>query len=120
MAAPKEKSGDIYHQTITQHGGVMNASQTGNVSAQQIVSGDMASLVPALTQMRAFFKEQNSLDADESVGLIAGAEKALSQKDDGKALALLKQVPKGAWAISKAVIPQLLLAFLKEHGVLPN
>jgi hypothetical protein len=120
MTAPKEKSGDNYHQTINQSGGVMNASQTGNVSMQQGVTGDMASLMPALSEMRAFFKAQNSLDADESVGLLAGAEKAMAQKDESKALKLLKQVPKGAWELGKTVIPPLLLAFLKAHGILPS
>src|SRR5437763_68079 len=36
MADDKQRYGDTYNQSITQHGGVMNATQTGNVSAQQL------------------------------------------------------------------------------------
>jgi hypothetical protein len=77
MAKEKERSGATYNQTITQHGGVMNASQTGNVSAQQLTVGQLDDLRPALAQMRAFFKKQeDSVDADEYAGLLASAEKA--------------------------------------------
>lgn len=59
------KLGDTYNQYITQRSGVMNASQTGDVSAQQITVSDLETLHAALAQMRAFFKQQDSLDADE-------------------------------------------------------
>jgi hypothetical protein len=72
MAKEKDKPGNTYTQHIVQHGGTMNASQTGNVSVQQLTVGELDSLRPALAQMRAFFKTQDqSVDADEYVGLLA-------------------------------------------------
>jgi hypothetical protein len=118
MAKEKEKLGDSYTQNITQHGGVMNASQTGDVSAQQLTIGELDNLRPALAAMRAFFKKQEeSVDADEYVGLLARAEKAAREKDESKMLGYLKQIPRGAWEIGKAVVPQVLLHYLKLHGM---
>jgi hypothetical protein len=117
MAEEKEKRGVTYTQNITQHGGVMNASQTGNVSAQQLTVGELENLRPALTEMRAFFKKQESVDADEYVGLLASAEKAAAEKDESKMLGYLKQVPSKAWEIGKAVIPQVLLHYMKLRGM---
>jgi len=34
----------------------------------------------------------------------------------GRLLGFLKQIPERAWDISKVVIPQVLLAYLKAHG----
>jgi len=118
MAEEKEKAGSIYTQNITQLGGVMNASQTGNVSAQQLTVGQIDDLRPALAEMRAFFKKQEeSVDADEYVGLLASAEKAAGEKDESKMLGYLKQIPGKAWEIEKVVIPQVLLNYLKLHGM---
>jgi hypothetical protein len=118
MAKEKERNGATYNQTITQHDGVMNASQTGNVSAQQLTVGQLDDLRPALAQMRAFFKKQeDSVDADEYVGLLASAEKAAGEKDESKMLGYLKQIPGKAWDIGKVVLPQVLLHYLKSHGM---
>jgi hypothetical protein len=118
MAQEKERYGHTYNQNITQHGGVINASQTGNVSAQQVVAGGLDDLRPALAEMRAFFKKQEgSLDADEYVGLLASAEKAAAEKDETKIIGYLKQIPSKAWDIGKAVIPEVLLHYLKLHGI---
>jgi soluble cytochrome b562 len=118
MANEKEKYGHTYNQNITQHGGVMNASQTGNVSAQQVTVAKWDDLRPALGQMRAFFKQhQESVDADEYVGLLASAEKAAVEKDESKMLGYLKQIPVHAWEIGKTVLPQVLLHYLKARGL---
>ena len=121
-SAIAEKKGklvpQIYSQNITQHGGVMNASMTGNVAAQQVIVVDFDKLRPALAEMRLFFKRQeNSLDADEAAGLLAGAEKAAAQKDESKMLNYLKLIPSKAWDIGKAVIPKVLLHYLNLHGM---
>jgi hypothetical protein len=114
----KEKRGDSYTQNIQQHGGVMNASMTGNVSTQQVIVADFDELRPALAQMRAFFKTQeSSVENDEYIGLLASAEKAATEKDEGKLLGCLKAIPRGAWEIGKVVVPQVLLHYLKAHGM---
>jgi len=96
----------------------MNASQTGNVSAQQVTVGELDDLRPALAEMRAFFKKQEqSVDADECVGLLASAEKAAAEKDETKMLGYLKQIPSKAWEIGRTVIPQVLLHYLKLKGM---
>ena len=75
-------------------------------------------LRPALAELRAFFKKQEeSVDADEYVGLLASAEKAAGEKDEGKMLGYLKQIPSKAWEIGKAVVPQVLLHYLKLRGM---
>jgi hypothetical protein len=118
MAKEKERHGDIYTQNITQHSGMMNVSQTGNVSAQQLTVEELDDLRPALAEMRAFFKKQEgSVDADEYVGLLASAEKAAGEKDESKMLGYLRQIPSKAWEIGKAVVPQVLLHYLKLRGM---
>jgi hypothetical protein len=118
MEKQKEKQGDTYTQNIIQHGGVMNASQTGNVSTQQLTVGELENLRPALAEMRAFFKKQTeSVEADEFVGLLASAEKAAAEKDEHKMLGYLKQIPSKAWEIGKVVAPQVLLHYLKQRGL---
>jgi hypothetical protein len=113
-----EKYGDTYTQTIIQHAGVMNASQTGNVSTQQLTVGELDDLHKALGQMRAFFKAQaESADNDEYVGLLAGAERAAATKDENKMLGYLKQIPGKAWEVGKVVVPQVLLHYLKLRGL---
>jgi hypothetical protein len=121
MTAPKEKPGDTYHfnQSITQHGGVMNASQTGDVRAQQVTINELTNLQSALAETRAAFKGLgDSVDIDESVGYIAGAEKAAKEGNETKVLQLLKQVSEKTWDVGKAVIPQLVLSYLKSHGLM--
>lgn len=109
----------VYHQNITQHSGVLNASQTGNVFMQQMTVAESSDLRTALAEVRSALKQQgNSIDVDESVGLLASAEKAAQQGDESKVLACLKQVPEKAWDIGKAVIPQILLSYLKAHGLI--
>ena len=118
MEKEKEKYGGTYTQNIVQHGGVMSASQTGNVSAQQLAVGGMENLRPALAEMRAFFKKQaESAETDECVGLLASAEKAAGEKDEGKMLGYLKQIPSKMWDIGKVVVPQVLLHYLEQHGL---
>jgi len=118
MVNEQKKTGDTYMQNITQHGGVMNASQTGNVSAQQLTVGDFENLRPALAEMRAFFKtQQESVETDEYVGLLASAEKAAVEKDESKMFGYLKQIPSKAWEIGKVVAPQVLLHYLKLRGL---
>jgi hypothetical protein len=118
MAKEKERYGDTYTQNITQHSGVMNASQTGNVSAQQLTVGELDALRPALAEMRAFFKKhEESVDADEDVGLLASAEKAAGEKDESKMLGYLKQIPSKTWEVGKVVVPQVLLHYLKLRGI---
>jgi hypothetical protein len=118
MAKEQQKSGYTYTQNITQHGGVMNASQTGNVSAQQLTVGELENMRPALAEMRAFFRKQDeSVDTDEYVGLLASAEKAASEKNESKMLGYLKQIPGKAWEIGKSVAPQVLLHYLAKHGL---
>ena len=118
METERDKYGDTYHQYITQHGGVMNASQTGDVSAQQITVADFDKLQPALSEMRAFFKKQDSLDADEYAGFLAGAQKAAQEKDEGKMHGFLRQIPAKAWEIGQPLIGQALVHYLKAHGLL--
>ena len=113
-----EKYANKYTQVIMQHGGVINASQTGNVSAQQLTVEELGDLGSALASMRSFFKNQaESVDADEYIGLLASAQKAANEKDEGRMLGCLKQIPSQAWEIGKTVIPQVLLHYLKLHGL---
>jgi hypothetical protein len=118
MGRKKEAPGNTYTQTITQHGGVLNASQTGNVSAQQLTVGELDNLRPALAEMRSLFEAQDqSLDTDEYVGLLARAERAAADKDESKMLGYLKQIPGKAWDIGKVVVPQVLLHYLNQHNL---
>jgi len=118
MAEEKEKTGDTYSMNITQHGGVMSASQTGNASVQQLAIAELKDIGQAIAQTRAFFKKQeDSIDADEYIGLLASAEKAAHEGNEGKMLDFLKKVPGKAWEIGKAVIPQVLLHYLKMRGM---
>jgi hypothetical protein len=118
MTEKREKYGNTYTQNITQHGGVMNASQTGDVSAQQLTVGDFDNLRRALVAMRVFFKGQDeSVDSDEVIGLLASAEKAASAKDESGMLDSLKRVPAKAWEIGRIVIPQVLLHYLQARGL---
>jgi hypothetical protein len=118
MNKEKDKPSNSYTQNIIQHGGTMNASQTGNVSVQQLTVGELDNLRPVLAQMRAFFKTQDqSVDADEYVGLLASAEKAAAEKDESRMLGYLRQIPGKAWEIGKMVVPQVLLNYLKLHGM---
>jgi hypothetical protein len=118
MVNEQKKRGDTYTQNITQHGGVVNASQTGNVSAQQLTVGDLENLRPAIAEIRAFFRnQQESVDTDEYVGLLASAEKAAGEQDENKMLGYLKQIPSTAWEIGKTVAPQVLMHYLKQRGL---
>jgi len=118
MGEGKGKIGDTYNMNITQHGGIMSASLTGNASVQQLNIGELQEMRQALAGTRAFFKKQEeSVDADECVGLLASAEKAAHEGNEGKMHALLKQVPGKAWEIGKEVIPKVLLHYLKIHGM---
>jgi hypothetical protein len=118
MDKEKEGRGNTYSQNIIQHGGVMNASQTGNVLVNDLTVEELSKLGPALSEMRTFFKNQkDSLDADEYVGFLAGAEKAAGEKDESKMRHYLKQIPSKAWNIGQTVIPQILLHYLKLHGM---
>jgi hypothetical protein len=68
--------------------------------------------------MRAFFKKQEeSVDSDEYVGLLASAERAAGDKDENKMLECLRQIPNKAWEIATMVTPQVLLHYLKLHGM---
>ena len=119
-AMTKEKStGNTYHQNIYQSGGILNASQTGNVNVQHLNSEQLIALQPDLASVRAALRGHGSLEADESIGLLAGAEKAAKEGDEGKMIGLLKQVPAKAWDIGKPVISAMLLGYLKTHGIIP-
>ena len=114
----KRSTETTYTQNIIQHGGVMNASQTGDVSAQQLTVGELDNLRPALGEIRAFFKKRpESVDTDEYLGLLAGAEKAAGEKNESKMLDYLKQIPSKGWELIKPVAPQVLLHYLKQHGL---
>jgi len=53
-----------------------------------------------------FSKSRNNpLGADQYVRLLASAEKAAGEKDEGKMLSCFKQIPTKARDIGKAVIP---------------
>jgi len=123
MTAPKQKPGDTYNynQHIVQHGGVMNASQTGNISAQQLTVGELGALMPALAEVRSVLKKQSDFaDADEQIGLLASAEKAAGEGNESKMLDFLKQIPEKTWEIGKALISETLLAYLKARGIIPG
>jgi hypothetical protein len=118
MAKEKEKPANTYHQNITQHGGVPNASQTGNVYAQQITVQELADLRTALAEVRTLLKaESQSLETDEQVGLLAMAEKAAADQDESKMLGFLKQIPSKAWDVGKVLVPQVLLHYLRLHNL---
>lgn len=98
--------------------GVLNASQTGNVYAQQITVQELADLRTALAEVRTVLKaESQSLETDEHVGLLAMAERAASDKDESKMLDYLKQIPSKAWDVGKVVVPQVLLHYLRLHNL---
>ena len=114
----KKRYGNTYTQNITQHGGLMNASQTGNVSAQQLTIGDFDGLQSALADLRRFFRRQDdSADVDEIVGQLASAEKAASRRDEPKLFESLKRIPARAWEIGRAVLPEVLLHYLRTRGL---
>jgi hypothetical protein len=118
-AAQKEGHTFNYVQNITQHGGVMNASQAGNVNVQHLTTEQLNALQPELAALRATLKAHDILEADEGVGLLAGAEKAAKDGDESKMLGLLKQIPAKAWELGKPVISAALLGYLKAHGLIP-
>jgi hypothetical protein len=85
MEKEKEKYGDTYTQNIVQHGGIMNASQTGNVIAQQLTVGEISDMQNAISQMRSIFKTQpESADNDEYVGCWQVRRKPLPQTTKAK------------------------------------
>lgn len=118
-AMMRNSAGNTYSQTINQYGGVMNASQTGNVYVQQLTAEQLNTLRPELAAVRAALKAQGSLDADENVGVLAKAEKAAGEGDEDKMLGILKQIPAKVWDIGKGVLSGTLLAYLKAHGIIP-
>jgi hypothetical protein len=121
VAMTKDKTSETYNMNITQHGGVLNASQTGNVYVQQLTAEQLIAMQPELAALGAALKAQNTLDAnaDENVGLLASAEKAARAGDEGKMLSILKQVPAKVWDVGKGVISGALVAYLKAHGLIP-
>lgn len=121
LAMTKEKInvGSTYHQTIHQYGGVMNATQSGDVNVQHLTTEQLNTMQSDLAAVRAAFRNQGTLEADESVGIVAAAEKAAKEGDESKMLAFLKQIPAKAWDIGKDVISAALLAYLKAHGIVP-
>jgi hypothetical protein len=117
----KQSTGNTYNQTITQHGGVMNASQTGDVSAQQITVQELSDIGSALAVVRSHLKVQDdSVDTAEHLGLLASAEKAAAEKNESKMLGYMKQIPAKLWDVAKPVATQALLAYLHLHGLLPG
>ena len=115
----ENNSGNTYHQTIHQYGGVMNASQTGNVNVQHLEIAQLNALQADLAAVRAAFRSHGSLEADETVGLLAGAEKAAKEGNEGTMLALLKQIPAKGWDVAKDVLSTATIAYLKAHGLIP-
>ncbi len=98
----------------------MNATQSGDVNVQHLTTEQLNTLQSDLAEVRAAFRNQGTHEADESVGLVAAAEKAAKEGDESKMLAFLKQIPAKAWDIGKDVISAALLAYLKTHGVIPS
>lgn len=118
MSKEPAKNGHTYVQNIHQAGGMMNASQTGNVYAQQFTVADFEQLSSALADLRSHLRKQDdSVETDEQLGLLAGAQKAAQEKDESKMLACLRQVSPRVWDITKAVVPQVLLHLLKTQGL---
>jgi hypothetical protein len=117
----KQSTGNTYNQTITQHRGVMNASQTGDVSAQQITVQELSDIGSALAVVRSHLRVQDgSVDTAEHLGLLASAEKAAVEKNESKMLGYMKQIPGKLWDVAKPVATQALLAYLHLHGLLPG
>jgi hypothetical protein len=106
----------IQHNTI-QQGGTINASQTGNVH-QTLTVNDFDAIAAYLAEVRAELrKREPTLETDEHIGYLAGAEKAAREKDESKMLGYLKQIGSKLWDLTKAVAPQALVLYSKAHGM---
>jgi hypothetical protein len=80
---------------------------------------ELNNLQSALAETRAALKTlDDSVDTDESVGLLASAEKAAKEGNEPKVLGLLKQISEKTWDVGKVVIPQMLLSYLKSRGII--
>lgn len=122
VTSEKSHPTSIFVQNIHQEGGYMNASQNGDVQIQQLTVSDLELFAASFSDMRALLKQQEpSVEIDESVGLLAGAQRAAASKDEGKMMGYLKQIPTKSWELVKATAPQVLsqslLHFLKEHNL---
>lgn len=118
----KNNSGITYNQHIYLHGdGTINASMTGDVIAQWAPSDAeaMRSVQAALSELRANLRSlPPSVEADEALGHVAGAEKAASQGDETRMLTGLKRVSwKPLTELGARVIPEVLLHYLKAHNL---
>jgi hypothetical protein len=72
-----------------------------------------------LATVRSYLRKQDDwVDADEHIGLLASAEKAAVQNDENKMLGFLKQIPAKLWDVAKPVATQGLLAYLHHKGFL--
>jgi hypothetical protein len=119
MSKNDTKQGHTYIQNNVVNGaGTIAASQLGDVYYQSSLSLDFDTIKAELSSARSLLKQQpTSLDNEEYIGLLAGAEKAAEQKNPSVLSDYLKQIPEKGWDIIKVVAPQLVLHYLKLKGM---
>lgn len=111
-----------YIQNISQHGVGNSVSQLGDTHTNVLQISDMSGLKQELATIRARLKaEPDSLEADEVLGSLASAEKAVQSNDEHGVKHALSTISKSGWEIVKKVAPtvgsQMLLHYLKLHGM---
>ena len=121
MKSERSEKGNIYSQVIHQHGdGNITATVAHEIATNQTAINDFPALVAGLSTMREHFKSLNTLEADEYAGLLAQAQKAAQEKDEGKLLKFVKAIPSKAWDLSKPLLSAALSHFLIAQGILPT
>ena len=101
-----------------QHGGTINASQTGDVHLQTLTDNDFDAIAIDLAQVRMELrKQETTLETDEHIGCLAAAERSAKEKNESKMLGCLKMISSKGWDLIKAVAPQALVLYAKAHGI---
>lgn len=121
-ATVKKPEGTTYHQHVHQYGDNSSVTQTGDITIHQYTVNDFKQLTVELDALRAGLRQQTStVDADETIGLLAGAEKASKENDQPKVTSCLSRISKAGWEMIKTSAPkitsEIILHYLRLHGL---
>lgn len=111
-------------QHVHQHGDGSVATQSGNVTITNYhyTQNDYQQLTVDLDAIRTALKAQPStVDTDETIGLLAAAEKAAGKGDESGVKGYLGQIGKAGWetlkSVGVAVGSEVIKGYLRAHGV---
>ena len=108
---------NVQYNTV-QHGGTINASQTGDVHVQMLTDNDFDAIAIDLAQVRAELrKREPTLETDEHIGCLAADERAANEKNESKMLECLKMIGSKGWDLIKVLAAPALLVYAKYKGI---